>query len=43
LPQTWERLISDIQGLDESTGQDFATFYAKCLRYNSLGKRRLPA
>jgi len=31
---SWESLISDIQGLDESAGQDFATFYEKCLEYN---------
>jgi len=31
---SWESLISDIQDLDESAGQDFATFYEKCLEYN---------
>jgi len=31
---SWESLIGDIQGLDKSTGQDFATFYEKCLEYN---------
>jgi hypothetical protein len=31
---SWERLISDIQDLDDSAGQDFATFYEKCLEYN---------
>jgi len=34
LPLAWERLTGDIQGLDESTGQDLATFYAKCLEYD---------
>jgi hypothetical protein len=29
-----ESLISEIQGLDKSTGQDLDTFYAKCLEYN---------
>jgi hypothetical protein len=31
---SWESLISDIQDLDDSAGQDFATFYEKCLEYN---------
>jgi hypothetical protein len=31
---SWESLISDIQDLDDSAGQDFAAFYAKCLEYN---------
>ena len=30
---SWESLISDIQDLDDSAGQDFATFYEKCLEY----------
>jgi hypothetical protein len=34
LPLAWERLISDIQDLDDSTGQDLDTFYAKCQEYN---------
>jgi len=33
-PLSWESLISDIQDLDDSAGQDFATFYEKCLEYN---------
>jgi len=31
---SWESLISDIQDLDDSAGQDFATFYERCLEYN---------
>jgi len=31
---SWESLISDIQDLDDSAGQDLATFYEKCLEYN---------
>jgi hypothetical protein len=34
LPLSWERLISDIRGLDEATGEALDTFYKKCLEYN---------
>ena len=36
----WESPISNIQALDESAGQDFRTFYERCLRYNSSERRR---
>ena len=43
MPISWEQLIRDIASHDEHAAEAMTTFYEKCLKYNSIANRFVPA
>jgi hypothetical protein len=43
MPISWEQFIRDIASHDVHTAEAFTTFYEKCLTYNSIANRIVPA
>jgi hypothetical protein len=40
---SWEQLLHDIASHDELTAEAMTAFYEKCLKYNSVANRFVPA
>jgi hypothetical protein len=43
MPISWEQLLHDIASDDKLTAQAMTAFYEKCLKYNSIANRFVPA